>query len=131
MPIKIIIIMRLSKSPSGRGAFAVPNSPTEMMAGSSLTFSAQEWQSRPSLQPGFDSFLFDSELFSVDGAASDLGPQPSPLPPKPKLQQLVGDSALSHQNALVQRQPTHSKTLDTVVCMIMLVPEALLSVFEW
>jgi hypothetical protein len=94
---------------------------------------------------GFDSCLFDSSsLFPADGAASDAGPQQSPMPPKPKLQQPVGEAALGQQWTQVQviavsapiarklelqqelfpnwflqifsqRQPTHSKTLDTVL----------------
>lgn len=52
---------------------------------------------------GFDSCLFDSSsLFPADGAASDAGAQQSPMPPKPKLQQPVGDAVLGQQWTPVQ-----------------------------
>ena len=119
-------------------------SPTGLTAGSAVAFLGNDaWRNdRAPEKPGFDSFLFGSELLPADGAAGDTGPQPSPLPPKPKLQQPIGDSALGGQqwtpvlvnivlciepiksfehnltgHLVLQRQPTHSKTLDTVcVC---------------
>ena len=87
----------------------------------------------------FDSALFDSSsLIPSDGVTSHA--QPSPLPPKPKLQQTVGDAALPRGGAsatvpvyfalrasfcthvhmllalsLQPRMPNHGKTLDTIV----------------
>ena len=67
-------------------------------AGSPVYSPHQQAAAKTFCWPGFDSFLFDSsELLPADGAAGDTGPQPSPLPPKPKLQQPIGDSALGGQ----------------------------------
>ena len=90
-------------------------------------------------ESAFDSALFDSSsLIPSDGVTSHA--QPSPLPPKPKLQQTVGDAALPRGGAsatvpvyfalrarfcthihmllalsLQPRMPNHGKTLDTIV----------------
>ena len=63
---------------------------------------------------------FGSALFDYPADGDACGPAPSPLPPKPKLQQFVGDTAgvLGQQSQWTTIQPrnlTHSKTLDTVV----------------
>jgi hypothetical protein len=63
---------------------------------------------------------FGSALFDYPADVDACGPASSPLPPKPKLQQFVGDTAgvLGQQSQWTTIQPrnlTHSKTLDTVV----------------
>jgi hypothetical protein len=65
-----------------RGGMSVTSlSPSQKAASPTFTEVWQRENEKP--ESPFDSALFSSSLYPADGAG-DTGPQPSPLPPKPK-----------------------------------------------
>lgn len=108
-----------AKAAVNTGQQSLALSPHVPTAAAPLTFT-EVWEQENKMQESpFDSALFSSSLYPADGAFDACQPQPSPLPPKPKIQQLVGDSAgaFGQQWQTVQSHSrnTHSRTLDTVV----------------
>ena len=113
--------LSLSPPPKAAVAIGMGQQPLSLSPApkAALTFMEVWERENEKRESPFDSALFSPSLHPADGAF-DAAPQPSPLPPKPKIQQMVGDAAGAFgQQAPWQtvqtRNSAHSKTLDTVV----------------